>query len=262
MKFIVKKFRFEFWPSDIWRALFLLLIFVYITLVYMEMIKNYPKKTFDHAVVAVDAVIFTVKENKLHALLLELKESPYQGKWAIPGGLVTNSETLEESAHRHLFDKTNIENAYIEQLYTFGDPNRDPNGWVVSVAYMALVTENLSDIKTSDRYKSLAWKAIDDLPDLAYDHKQIVEMAYKRLQNKLSYTNIVYTLLPDEFTLSELQTVYEIILDKELDKRNFRKKLNALNILEELPKKRSEGAHRPAQLFKFKDESPVEIDIL
>lgn len=224
--------------------------------------KSYPQKDFAHPVVAVDVVIFTIIKQKLNVLLLQLSEQPYVDKYALPGGLVSNSETLEESVVRHLQHKTGLKNAYSEQIYTFGDPNRDPHGWVVSVAYMSLIAENDVLLKTSDRYKDISWHPVSDLPSLAYDHKQIIETAVTRLKSKLGYTNIVYTLLPKEFTLSELQEVYEIILGETLDKRNFRKKINSLSIVEELGRKTSGGAHRPAMLYKFTSSSLQQIDIL
>ena len=228
----------------------------------MNHISNYPQKTYEHPVVAVDVVVFTLIKNELNVLLLELSEEPFSGIWALPGGLVTNNETLEESAHRHLATKASIKNAYIEQLYTFGNPKRDPKGWVVSVAYMALLPEQIEDLKTIERYKSIAWHPVKSLPSLAYDHPEIIKMGVKRLQGKLSYTNIVYTLLPEEFTLTELQEVYESILGHELDKRNFRKKIDSLDLVIKLDKKTKGGAHRPASLYRFKKMTPQEVEIL
>lgn len=228
----------------------------------MTHIKDYPQKAFDHPVVAVDVVVFTLVNKELKVLLLELSEEPFSGKWALPGGLVTNSETLEESAHRHLVTKASIKDAYIEQLYTFGDPKRDPKGWVVSVAYMALLPEYAQALETIGRYKSINWHSVKSLPSLAYDHAQIIDVARKRLKGKLSYTNIVYALLQKEFTLTDLQEVYESILGRELDKRNFRKKIDSLGLVVKLGKKTQGGAHRPANLFKFKSQSPQEVEIL
>lgn len=227
----------------------------------MKTIKNYPQKDFSHPVVAVDVVIFTLIDKKLNVLLLQLNEEPFEDKWALPGGLVTNQENLEQAAFRHLETKANIADAYIEQLYTFGDPDRDPNGWVVSTAYMALISENITP-KTIDRYKKIAWQPVNNLPALAYDHRKIIDIAVKRLKGKLSYTNVVYTLLPDEFTLTQMQEVYESILGEELDKRNFRKKIDVLGIVEPTGEKTSGGAHRPAALYRFKQSTPQEVEIL
>lgn len=227
-----------------------------------KMIKNYPKKQFKHAIVAVDVVIFSVIDDQLKVLLLELKEKPFAGMWALPGGLVATDENLKEAAERHLSERAGATSIHIEQLYTFGEVNRDPLGRVVSVAYLALVPEKLFAPKTLSRYSDIKWQAVKSLPQLAYDHKEIINKAYKRLKGKLSYTNIVYSLLPKDFTLTELQTLYEIILDKELDKRNFRKKINSLDLLVKRNKKRTGQPSRPAQLYGFKDSSLKEIDIL
>jgi len=224
--------------------------------------EKYPKKSFEYAVVAVDVVLFTVVRNKLHALLLELDREEFPNMWALPGGLVAPNEKLEQAAERHLRERANATNAHIEQLATFGDPDRDPTGWVVSVAYMGLIAPHSFSPKTSTRYKSIEWYPVDELPSLAYDHQEIIKTAVERLQGKLSYTNIIYSLVPEEFTLSELQNSYEIILEKELDKRNFRKKFLSLDLLEELPKKASGGAHRPAVLYRFTEKTPQIISIL
>lgn len=228
----------------------------------MRKIKNYPEKTFDHAVVAVDVVLFTVLKNKLNVLLLKLDEEPFVGKWALPGGLVTKNENLEGAARRHLRDRAGITDVYLEQLYTFGDPDRDPRGWVVSVAYFALIPHSQYKLKTMSRFKDISWKTVDRLPSLAYDHEKIIRTANDRLRSKLEYTNIIYSLMPEEFTLTELQKMYEILLNTKLDKRNFRKKIESLGLLEKLNKKRADGAHRPANLYSFKSRSPTEVNIL
>lgn len=228
----------------------------------MEKIKNYPHKTSEHAITAVDVVIFTVKNDKLKVLLLELSEEPFVGKWALPGGLVAPNENLEEAADRHLNEKAGANRIHIEQLYTFGDIDRDPKGRVISVSYLALVPPNSFKPKTLSRYESIRWHDIDALPELAYDHLNIVQLAKKRLKAKLSYTNIVYSLMPKEFSLTELQEMYEVILEEKLDKRNFRKKVISLDILKDLNKKRTGAPSRPADLYAFKNYSLQEVNIL
>lgn len=223
---------------------------------------NYPQKSFTHVIVAVDVVIFTIKDNALQVLLLELNEQPFSGQWAVPGGLVQLDESLDAAARRHLSSKAGIKNAFLEQLYTFGETQRDPKGRVVSVAYFALLPDHQIKPSTISRYKSITWHPVKSLPTLAYDHKQIITTAITRLQNKLEYTNIAYSLLPKEFTLTDLQTTYEIILGKELDKRNFRKKILSLNIIKDTGKKTSGSAHRPAQLFSFVSQKPQVVQIL
>ncbi len=222
---------------------------------------NYPQKSFEHAVVAVDTVVFRIVEHKLEVLLLELNRPEFPHMWAAPGGLVSKNETLENSVARHLTERAGLSNTYLEQLGTFGDPDRDPTGWVVSVAYIALVTGDVKT-KTSSQYKSIAWYPVDTLPPLAYDHKEIIEAATERLKAKIAYTNIIFALLPKEFTLTELQETYETILGKSLDKRNFRKKILSLNWLADQKKMKSEGAHRPAELYAFKSRTLQTVQVL
>ena len=219
-------------------------------------------KNFDHAIVAVDIVIFTVEENELKVLLIKMKKKPFTGMWAIPGGLVNVQESLDYSAKKHLYNKTGIEEVYLEQLYTFGEVDRDPLGRVISAAYFALMPGEGLNLKTSDEYEGVQWFSVNDLPKMAYDHKEIIRKAEGRLRAKLGYTNIVYSLLPDEFTLTELQKIYEVILGTSLDKRNFRKKILSLNIVKETSKKTTGGVSRPAILYKFIKKSPQMIEII
>lgn len=219
-------------------------------------------KKYAHAVIAADVVIFTIEEGSLKVLLIQMKKHPYEKAWALPGGLVGAEESLDAAARRHLEGKTGVGRVYLEQLAAFGDPKRDPFGRVVSVAYFALIPIGRRELKTSEEYGGVAWFSAGKLPSLAYDHKDIFATALARLQAKLEYTNIVYSLMPLEFTLSELQRVYEIILDKPLDKRNFRKKLEQLKLLIKAKGKRAEGAHRPAQLYSFQSRTPLIVEVL
>lgn len=211
--------------------------------------------------VAVDVVIFTIDRDALKALLVEAKTGPFAGRWAFPGGLVALGEAPEVTATRELQAQTGIRDLYLEQLRTFGEPSRDPHAHVVSIAYFALVPGKGRAPADTGKYARMQWFPVRALPSLAYDHNAIAQYALSRLQAKLGYTNIVYSLLPQEFTLSELQEVYEIIRGHPLDRRNFRKKILALGLLRPLPRQRR-GAHRPAQLYAFTRREPMNIQIL
>jgi len=211
--------------------------------------------------VAVDVVIFTIDAAELKTLLVQVKDGPFAGGWAFPGGLVPAGEAPEATATRELLAQTGIHDVYLEQLRTFGDPTRDPNAHVVSVAYFALVSSKGRTQAGNPKYAGMQWFPVRALPSLAYDHNAITRYALTRLQSKLEYTNIVYSLLPRDFTLGELQDVYEIILGRGLDRRNFRKKLLALGLLRPLHRHRR-GAHRPAQLYAFTRRAPMNIEML
>lgn len=223
---------------------------------------NSPWKNFKHAVIAVDMVIFTIKDNEIKVLMIKMKKKPFIGLWAVPGGLVKVNESVDSSAKQHLKNKTGVDDVYLEQLYTFGEIDRDPLGRVVSVAYFALIPGKGLKLHTTDEYNNVKWFSVNKLPKLAYDHKEIVKCAVSRLRSKLEYTNIVYSLLPNEFTFNELQKIYEIILNKKLDKRNFRKKIISLKLIRKTSKKTIGEAHRPAELYKFISRKPQIIKIL
>jgi 8-oxo-dGTP diphosphatase len=220
------------------------------------------RKKYKFAVMAVDVVIFTIKEGELMALLIQMKKKPFSGMWAAPGGLIKGTESLDNAAKRLLLEKAGVKNVYLEQLYAFGEPNRDPFGRVVSVAYFALIPSRGIILKTTKDYVDVRWFPVKKLPKMAYDHKEIVEKAVRRLQAKLGYTNIAYSLLPKEFALTELQKTYEIILGKEMDKRNFRKKIFSLKLVKKTAKKQQGEANRPANLYKFIDRKPKIVEIL
>ncbi len=211
---------------------------------------NKSSQKYKFAAVAVDVVVFTVDDGALKVLLIEMKKRPYNGFWAVPGGLIKPDESLEQAAKRQLSTKAGLKNVYLEQLYTFGEVNRDPFGRVVSTAYFALIPSAGIKPKTSKEYGDIKWFGVKTLPKLAYDHKKIIGHALERLRAKIGYANIVYGLLPREFTLSDLQKVYEIILAKKIDKRNFRKKALSIGLVNPVSAKRR-GAHRPARLYKF-----------
>ncbi len=207
----------------------------------------------------VDIVIFTLRENRLQLLLIQRREDPYAGMWALPGGFVRVEESLEEAASRELAEETGVSEAYLEQLYTYGDVDRDPRGRVVTVAYFALIpadapvrSEGGSDARQA------RWHPLESLPPLAFDHREIVTYALRRLRYKLEYTAACFELLPDEFTLSEIQQTYESILGEKLDKRNFRRRILEASIIEPTPRQRS-GEGRPARLYRYRPDAVAEV---
>jgi len=219
-------------------------------------------KKYKFAVIATDVAIFTIKDNELNVLLIKMKKEPYSDCWALPGGLIDPKKSIDESAREHLLVKTGLRNIYLEQLYTFGQVDRDPFGRVVSVAYFALIPDKGAELKTSKEYDEVKWFSANKLPKLAYDHKEMIALAVERLASKLEYTNIVYGLLPLEFSLGELQGVYEIILGEKLDKRNFRKKIFSLRLVKKTGRYEIGKANRPAELYKFVDRTPKIVEIL
>ena len=200
--------------------------------------------------VTVDIVLFTIQERRLQVLLIRRLIAPYQNRYAIPGGFVLENESLGEAALRELREEAGVRNVYLEQLYTFGEPGRDPRGRMITVAYYALAPKSQSVVAGSDAADA-AWFPVGELPLLAFDHAKIVEYALERLRNKLDYTNVGFGLLPEKFTLSDLQLVHEAILGEDLDKRNFRRKIQQKGIVKPL-KEWQETGRKPAQLFSFK----------
>jgi len=176
--------------------------------------------------------------------------APYAGQYAIPGGFVLDGEGLDQAALRELREETGVSEVYLEQLYSFGDPQRDPRGRVVTVAYFALISAEDSQLHAGTDAAAAAWLAVDDVPELAFDHAKILGYAVERLRNKLEYTTVGFQLLPEKFSLSQLQEVYEAILGRKLDKRNFRRKLALLKILKPTSEYRRDG-RKPARLYRF-----------
>lgn len=199
--------------------------------------------------VTVDIVIFTIQEGVLKVLLVKRRIPPFVAQCALPGGFVLEDEDLEQAAMRELREETGVSDVYLEQLYSFGKPDRDPRGRVITVAYFALISADRK-LKAGSDAAEAAWYAMDDLPKLAFDHATILNYALERLRNKLEYTTVGFQLLPEKFSLTELQEVYEAILGKKLDKRNFRRKMSLLKILKPLSEYRR-GGQRPAQLYRF-----------
>lgn len=206
---------------------------------------------YPRAALTVDCVVFGLDEEDLKVLLIERDIPPFQGKWALPGGFVRVEETLEEAAQRELAEETGIRQVFLEQLYTFGDVNRDPRERVVTVAYYALVNLQGHEVQATTDARSAAWFALDDTPSLAFDHDRILKTGYERLKGKVRYQPIGFELLPQKFTLRQLQHLYEKVLDRPLDKRNFRKKILGMGLLQELDEVEQDVAHRAARLYRF-----------
>ncbi len=206
---------------------------------------------YPRAALTVDCVVFGLDEEDLKVLLIQRGLPPFEGHWALPGGFVRVDETLDDAARRELHEETGLERVYLEQLYTVGDIDRDPRERVVTVAYYALVRLSDHRVQAATDAREAACFAIDDLPDLAFDHGKILATAHERLRGKVRYQPIGFELLPNKFALRELQHLYEVILDRPLDKRNFRKKILSMGILVELDEIETDVAHRAARLYRF-----------
>ena len=214
---------------------------------------------YPHPAVTTDVAVFTIRDQKLQLLLVQRADEPYQSMWALPGGFLEIDEDLEACAKRELAEETGICGVYLEQLYTFGSPSRDPRERIISVTYYALVPSDRLQPKAASDAIEAQWFALDQMPPLAFDHQQIVALAQRRLAAKLDYSTIAFQFMPETFTLSELQAVYEILINERLDKRNFRKKILALKGIEEAGKLRRTGNHRPAQVYQLKNPERVDI---
>lgn len=227
----------------------------------MDQINNYIEHNQQNIKVAVDCCIFTVINGELCVLLIKMKEK-LTDFWALPGGLIANNETTDEAVRRILKQQTSVSNVYLEQLYTFNELDRDPFNRVISIAYFALIPAENVILKTTSKYSDIKWWPMKELPSLAYDHQKIAKYGQKRLKWKVTYTNAIWSLLPEEFSLSQLQNAYESVLGKTLDKRNFRKKILSLKIIQETGNKVTIGAHRPAKLYKFSTKEPEIVEII
>jgi 8-oxo-dGTP diphosphatase len=210
---------------------------------------------YETPLVTVDIVLFTVIDNLLKVLLIQRRQPPYEHMWAIPGGFIHMGETLEEAASRRLREETTVDHIYLEQLGSFGNPSRDPRARVITVAYYALVSAEKLHLTASANAQDVAWFNVEELADLAFDHTEIVNKALTKLKDNLETSTVAFQLLPENFTLTELQRVYELILGKTLDKRNFRKKILASDVLRETHETKMDGYHRPAQLYAFTQQS-------
>ncbi|MBS2009077.1 MAG: NUDIX hydrolase [Cyanobacteria bacterium SZAS TMP-1] len=205
--------------------------------------------------VTVDTVAFAVQEAQLEILLVKRKHDPYKNLWALPGGFLDEQDTtVEQAAARELLEETNVGNVYLEQLFTFGDKGRDPRGRVVTVSYLALLRQDDLELKASSDASGVAWWPVMDLPKLAFDHRRIVEYAHQRIRYKIEYSAAAFSLLPEKFTLRDLQSVYEAVLGRTIDNRNFRKRFLKLGVLKELDETSQQGSFRPARLYSFAEQ--------
>jgi 8-oxo-dGTP diphosphatase len=214
---------------------------------------------YQHPAVTVDIVLFTIMHEDLKVLLVQRGHEPFPGFWSLPGGFVQMDESLEQAALDKLKEKTNVTDVYLEQLYTFGDPGRDPRAHVITIAYYALVSSEKFQLRPSEAVSDIGWHSVYALPPLAFDHQRIVALALSRLRNKLGYTTLGFQLLPEKFTLPELCRVYEVILNKQIDKRNFRKKVAFLDIVEETGETTQVFSKKPARLYRFKQTESQEL---
>ncbi len=220
---------------------------------------GYDPNKYERPSVTVDVVMMSLRQGDLQLLLIKRRAWPFEGMWAIPGGFVNMNESLEAAAKRELQEETGVEDVYLEQLYTFGDPGRDPRTRVITVVYFALLDSERLQVRAADDAVDVNWFSAYELPPLAFDHAKILEYTLNRLRGKLDYTTIAFNLLSEQFTLRELQRVYEIILHRRLDKRNFRKKVLSTGILEDTGAKKMEGTHRPARLYRFNPEAETKL---
>jgi 8-oxo-dGTP diphosphatase len=226
-------------------------------------VSKYPRPS-----VTVDLVIFTVVKRDLQVLLVRRGTAPFKDMWALPGGFLHIDEPLEEAARRELAEETGLEgdDVYLEQLYTFGAPGRDPRTRVITIAYFALIEDaSHRPLRATADAVEARWWSVYDLPPLAFDHGEIIDAALRRLRSKLDWTPVAFRLLPEQFTMTQLRTVYEAILNEDLGgtkKRNFSKKLLKRpadrKLIEEVPNARVTGPHRPARLYRFVEERPYD----
>ncbi len=224
-----------------------------------ENVETYRPDQYERPSVTADVAIFTLRNQDLQVLLVKRAHWPYEGFWALPGGFVQMDESLEESALRELEEETGVADVYLEQLYTFGNPGRDPRTRVITVAYMAVVSADQIDPRAGDDATEACWWSMYELPpQLAFDHAEILTYALQRLRYKLEYTAVGFEILPQQFTLAELQTAYEIILGETLDKANFRKKLAKGKVVERIGRYR-QTAGRPAALYRYREDAVAEV---
>jgi 8-oxo-dGTP diphosphatase len=211
--------------------------------------------------VAVDAVVFgyTSKEG-LSVLLIKRNIKPFKDTWALPGGLVGDNESLEEAVQRELKEETGVNINYLEQLYSFGKPDRDPRNRVISITYYGLVKPEAFELYADTDAAEVAWFNIKKLPPLAFDHKEILTAAHERLKSKMLYQPVGFELLEEKFPFSELEKLYMAVLDRPIDRRNFKKKVSKFGFLEETAEKQAlEGAGRPGNLFRFNEQKYFQL---
>ncbi|MCR4327506.1 MAG: NUDIX hydrolase [Nanoarchaeota archaeon] len=211
-----------------------------------ESIHDYEKPS-----VTADIVIFTIEKEKLKVLLVKRDLNPYKGKWALPGGFVRINESLDDAAKRELEEETGVKDVYLEQLYSFGEPKRDPRGRVITVSYMALVNSEKIALRASSDVSEAKWFNFSKEMNLAFDHDKILNYAFQRLKWKFEYTTVAFSLLPKNFTISQVQKIYEVVFNKKFDKRNFNKKIISLNIFKEEGVNKN-VSYRPPMMYSLK----------
>lgn len=221
------------------------------------MSENLYTYKYPHPAVTTDCVIFGFDGTQLQVLLIERGIDPYKGKWAFPGGFVKMDESCEEGALRELQEETGLTRAYVEQFHTFSEPSRDPRERVITVAYYALV--RVQEVKAGDDAAKAVWYALNEVPQLAFDHDRILREALKRLRERIHFEPIGFELLPERFTLRALQNLYEAILDVRFDRSNFAKKMLHFNILKQVDKAAATGTKREVKLYSFNEESYREL---
>lgn len=211
--------------------------------------------------VAVDAVVFgyTSKEG-LSVLLIKRNIEPFKDSWALPGGLVANEESLEDAVQRELKEETGVHISYLEQLYSFGKPGRDPRNRVISITYYGLVKPGAFKLHAATDAAAADWFNIKKLPQLAFDHQEIISAAHDRLKNKILYQPVGFELLEEKFPFSELEKLYMAVLDRPIDRRNFKKKVLKFGFLEDtLEKQALDSAGRPGNLFRFNQQKYFQL---
>jgi 8-oxo-dGTP diphosphatase len=212
---------------------------------------------YPHPAVTADVVVFTIENDDLKVLLIQRDQEPFEGEWALPGGFVEIDESLGQAAKRELKEETGVNASFLEQLYTFGRPDRDPRERIITVAYYALIPFDQLSIAAGDDARDARLYSTDELPALAFDHDSILRIAKHRVKERLNDSFYAFQMLPKAFTMYELRRVYELFLGEVLDKRNFRKKIIALDQIEETGEKRESVRHRPARLYRVKNVNPA-----
>ncbi len=211
--------------------------------------------TADLVRVSVDTVAFSVQQGVLEVLLVKRKYEPFKSNWALPGGFLEDRDkSLEDAAAKQLLEATNVGNVYLEQLYSFGNKGRDPNGRTISVTYLALLRQEEFELRANAEASGVAWWPFNELPNLAFDHQEVIAYAHTRLRYKIEYSPAAFSLIPAKFTLRDLQLVYEAVLVRAVDNRNFRKKFLNTGVLQELAETSQETSFRPARLYAFSEE--------
>lgn len=213
--------------------------------------ENYDPSQFDRPSVTTDILVFTLRDNRLQVLLIQRGAWPFEGQWALPGGFVKMDESLDEAARRELREETGVSDVFVEQLRAFGQPGRDPRTRVITVAYTALVPSDRLVLRADTDAADARWFPLDALPHpLAFDHAVILEAGIHSLRARLEHSPLARGLLPARFTLTQMQSVYEILLGRELDKRNFRKEILGANLVRPTGAA-LRGPHRPASFYEF-----------